>query len=82
MAYEVLQYVFGEGWQNCWQISHGNGDWRPQTFKTRKAAQAEIDEFLKDIEQEIVRGERDPDEGYSEEDFEIAKVASSKRNSD
>ena len=55
---------------NTWTV----GD-QPETFATREEAQAEIDSFLAEIQAEIDSGEREPDAGYSADEFRIAEVA-------
>lgn len=64
-----VQTAFLYGWENCWME-----DDQPQTFATREAAQAELDDFLADIEDEIKAGHRAADEGYSPDDFQIVEV--------
>lgn len=68
-VFEVQTYTFCQGWINCWTV-----DDQPQYFPTEQAAQAEIIEFLSDIDAEIVAGRRQPDEGYSSEDFRVRQV--------
>ena len=72
--YEVLHFTICGGWINCWFI-----DDMPQTFASRAEAQAEIDEFLDDIRNEILHGEREPDNGYDPEDFRIEPVTSTQK---
>lgn len=61
-----VEMEVGSTWENVW---HENDE--PQTFATVAEAQAEIDEFLADIADEIARGERGEDEGYSADEFRI-----------
>jgi hypothetical protein len=74
MAFEVRQYTVCAGWVNNWLIHQEDGKCQPQTFQTIEEAQAEIDEFLADIEAEIQSGNRQPDESYHISEFQIVEV--------
>lgn len=74
MRYEVLTYTLCDGWVNTWLIEHPDGSNVPETFLTRAAAQAALDEFFDEIAEEIAIGQRHPDEGYDPEGFRIEKV--------
>jgi len=67
--FAVETYTLCQGFINCWTI-----DDQPQTFATREAAQAELDEFLAEIEAEIAAGERAEDDGYCPDAFRIMQV--------
>lgn len=69
MRYEVRQYTLCDGWVNTWSDDKG-----PMTFATVEEAQAEIDEFLADIQADIDAGDREPEDGYSADEFMIAPV--------
>lgn len=73
MTYIVETYTLCDGWVNTWHIEE-DGMSRPETFPTRAAAQAALDEFFGEIAEEIEIGQRAPDEGYDRDDFRIAKV--------
>ncbi len=45
----------------------------PETFPTRGAAQAVLDEFLAEIAADIAAGDRAPDEGYDASEFIIVE---------
>ena len=72
--YEVQHYTFCDGWVNTWRVCNADGTDEPQTFATIEEAQAEIDEFLADIESEVAAGERDEDQGYDPSEFCIVEV--------
>ncbi|MES1026632.1 hypothetical protein ABN584_27440 [Gloeocapsa sp. BRSZ] len=74
MPYEVRQCTVCTGWVNNWLIHQEDGSSHPQTFQTIEEAQAEIDEFLADIEAEIQSGDRQSDEGYHISEFQIVEV--------
>ncbi len=76
-VYEVLTYTLCDGWVNCWTVTEDNGEEVPDTFDSYEDAEAEVLEFLSDIEDEIKNGERSKDEGYSSEDFRISKIRTS-----
>ncbi|GJL80239.1 MAG: hypothetical protein NPINA01_32280 [Nitrospinaceae bacterium] len=67
--YEVHTWTLCQGWVNCWTVTALEET--PHTFKTIEAAQAEIDEFFADIEDQINSGERASEEGYDPEEFRI-----------
>lgn len=69
MRYQVLHYSLCDGWTNTWTL----GD-EPMTFATAEEAQAEIDEFLADIQADIDCGDRDPDDNFSRDEFMVAPV--------
>lgn len=69
--YAVLHYTLCDGWTNTWSVND-----QPMTFDSVEEAQAELDEFLADIQSEIDSGDRAPDEGYSQDEFKIEEVRS------
>jgi len=73
--YEVQHYTLCGGWMNSWTI-YKDGKDIPQIFDTEAEAQAELYEFFVDIANEIIRGERKPDEGYDQEEFRIVSLVS------
>lgn len=74
--YEVHHYTLCQGWVNTWSVIDENNVSTPQTFKTREEAQAAIDEFLREIQEEIEYGERDENHGYSEDEFMVVEIKS------
>ena len=46
----------------------------PQTFSTLKDAEEELAYFLREIAEEIERGEREADNGYDPEEYRIVEV--------
>ncbi len=73
IQFEVQHFTLCDGWINTWTIDEGTGP-QPQAFASADAAQAEIAEFLGDIQAEIAAGERAADEGYSRDEFRIVEV--------
>ena len=57
--YEVQTLNASDGWMNTWSVIDANGKSVPQTFTTRKAAIAEIDEHISDIKEAIENGDLD-----------------------
>ena len=56
MPYEVQQHTETHGWVNNWLYDEGDGVLRPETFETREAAKAALNEYLLDIEEESQAG--------------------------
>ena len=73
--WEVQHITICDGWINCWTVEEAGSDAVPQTFATRKDAEEELAYFLREIAEEIERGERDPDIGYDPEDYRIVQMA-------
>lgn len=73
--FEVHHFTLCDGWTNCWSTLDENGQWVPETFPTREAAQAAIDEFLADIAADIAAGDREPEDGYDASAFAIVAHA-------
>lgn len=71
MKYEVQHYTLCDGWTNTWKISDENGIEQPEVFDNEEEAQAELDAFFQEIENEIQDGERGADNGYDREDFRV-----------
>ena len=73
--YEIQHYTLCDGWINPW-IIYKDGKDVPYIFDTKAEAQAELYEFFVDIANEIIRGEREPNEGYDQEEFRIVPLVS------
>lgn len=73
MKYEIQQYTLCDGWINTWSIEEG-GVSKPLVFDTKEEAQKELDDFLREIAEEIEYVEREPENGYDAEDFRIEEV--------
>ncbi len=71
MKYEVQQYTLCDGWVNTGKIYDGNCIEQPEVFDSEEQAQAELDAFFQEIENEIQDGERSADNGYDREDFRV-----------
>lgn len=74
MTYEIQQFTICDGWVNTWTVHHEDGSSTPETFPTEEEALAALAEFLAEIEEEIAAGQRDKDEGYTSDEFRIAKA--------
>jgi hypothetical protein len=57
MQYEVQHYTILYGWVNTWAYAEADGVMQPETFATAAEAQAALDEFLEDIEEEAAAGQ-------------------------
>ncbi|MAU53033.1 MAG: hypothetical protein CMN17_11840 [Roseovarius sp.] len=73
MTYIVETYTLCDGWVNTWH-NEENGVTSPETFPTRAAAQAALDEFFAEIADEIAVGQRACDAGYDRSEFRVVKV--------
>lgn len=65
-----------EGWINCWSKEIDEGVSVPETFETREAAQAAIDEYRDDITDAIECGYMEP----SDDKLRIREVPNSDRD--
>lgn len=74
MTYEVQHFTLCDGWVNTWTIHHEDGSSEPETFSTEADANAALDEFLAEIEEEIAAGQRSEDEGYDRHEFRVVKA--------
>lgn len=70
--YEVQMNTLCQGWTNVWSENSGDSDERPLTFASRKAAQDEIDKYLRDMEEAVSLGHISDYE--SPEDFRILEI--------
>ena len=76
MAWEVQHHTLCQGWVNCWS-EEVDGVSRPLTYPSEAAARDALEEFLREIAEEIAYGERDPDHGYDVEEFRVVEVDAS-----
>ena len=53
MPYEVQQNTLTDGWINNWFYEAGDGVSRPETFATAAEAEAALDEYIQDLEEEF-----------------------------
>ena len=72
--FEIQTYTLCDGWTNTWLVSEGDSDPVPEVFSSRQAAQAELDDFLAEIKEEISYGERNPEDGYDASEFRIVEI--------
>ena len=68
MQYEVQHYTIFYGWVNTWAYAEADGVMQPETFVTAAEAQAALDEFLEDIEEEAAAGQM---ASYSRSEFRV-----------
>ncbi len=76
MAWEVQHHTLCQGWINTWS-EEVDGVSRPLTYPSEAAAQDALEEFLREIAEEIAYGERDPDQGYDSQEFRVVEVTAS-----
>lgn len=77
--YEVQINTLFDGWVNTWQIIDENGQAEPETFESYAAAEAALDEFLAEIEEEIANDQRAPEDRYSLDEFRIVATTPAKQ---
>jgi hypothetical protein len=70
--YEVQMNTLCQGWNNVWSENSGDSDERPLNFASRKAAQDEIDKYLRDMKEAASLGHISDYE--SPEDFRILEI--------
>jgi len=74
IKYEVQQYTLCDGWINTWSVIDENDVSTPDIFDSLKEAKGELDDFFKDIEDDIKSGFRQSDLGYDREEFRIVPI--------
>jgi|TARA_R110000824_G_scaffold20454_2_gene76969 hypothetical protein len=74
MKYEVQHETWFDGWINASTTQDADGNEIPLVFDTHAEAQADIDEYLGEITDQIKSGERKADEGYDLDEFRVAEV--------
>jgi hypothetical protein len=60
MCYEVQHYALPYGWVNTWAYAEADGVMHSDTFATAAEAQAALDEFFEDLEEEVAAGQMAP----------------------
>lgn len=73
MKYEVQHYTLCDGWVNTWLETTDDGKEVPCVYATREEAQAELDEYLEDVADQIACGERDKNCGYDPSEYRIVE---------
>ena len=56
------------GWVNTWSYAEADGIMQPETFATAAEAQAALDEFFEDLEEEVAAGQMAP---HDRDDFRV-----------
>jgi len=72
--YEIKHFTLCDGWVNTWSVVDGDGNEAPETFATFADAQAALDAFFEDVDADMVRGERETEEGYGRDEFVIVRT--------
>ena len=71
--YEVQTFMAYD-WENIWHIHNPDGTSELETFDSFTEAWDAVLEFLDEIKEEIALGQREPDEGYSIDEFRVWPV--------
>ena len=69
--YEIQTYTLVGGWINTSSTEDKNGNVIPLVFRTYDEAQAELDDYLGEVQDQIDSGERDPNHGYDANEFRV-----------
>ncbi|MEO8377066.1 MAG: hypothetical protein ABI579_05285 [Candidatus Sumerlaeota bacterium] len=60
MSWEVQHHTLLDGWTNTWSYASDSGELVPETFPTAEAAQAALDEYFSDLEEDVAAGNLAP----------------------
>ena len=71
MSYEVQHYTLFYGWVNTWSYAEADGVMQPESFATSDEAQAALDEFFADLEEEVAAGQMAP---HDRDEFRVRHV--------
>lgn len=73
--FEVQHYTFVDGWVNTYTVTDENGE-NPISlvFDTYAEAQADIDDYMGVINDQIKSGEREADHGYNVDEFRVVEI--------
>ena len=74
MTYEIQHNTWCDGWVNTSTITDDDGNVTPLVFATQADAQAELDDYMGEINDQIASGEREADHGYDPSEFRIREV--------
>ncbi|MBI4082619.1 MAG: hypothetical protein HY423_08410 [Candidatus Lambdaproteobacteria bacterium] len=55
-VYEIQTHTLADGWVNTWTYEDSDGDTRPETFSSKEAAQAALEEYLQELAEDAVLG--------------------------
>jgi hypothetical protein len=70
-VYEIQTHTLADGWVNTWTYEDSKGDMRPETFSSKMAAKAALEEYLKDLAEDASLGNISD---YDSEEFRIQAV--------
>ena len=72
IAYEIQIRTLADGWVNTWTYEDSNGDMRPETFASREAAEAALEEYLQELAEDASLGNISD---YDRDEFRVQAVA-------
>ena len=72
--FELQQHTWVDGWVNASTTEDADGNEIPLVFDTHAEAQAEIDDYMGEIDDQIASGERAADEGYDSDEFRVVEI--------
>jgi len=74
MGYEIQHNTFFDGWVNTSTTTDTDGNEARLIFDSHAEAQAELDDYMGEINDQIASGQREPEHGYDPEEFRIREV--------
>ena len=72
--FELQHHTWVDGWVNTSTTEDADGNEIPLVFDTHAEAQAEIDDFMGEIDDQIKSGEREADHGYDSDEFRVVEI--------
>jgi len=72
--FEIQHETWFDGWINTSTTTDDEGNEIPLVFDTHAEAQADIDEYMGEIDDQIKSGERAADEGYDVDEFRVVEI--------
>tara|TARA_R110000737_G_scaffold186460_1_gene209385 strand:+ start:310 stop:546 length:237 start_codon:yes stop_codon:yes gene_type:complete len=72
--FELQHNTWVDGWVNTSTTEDADGNEIPLVFDTHAEAQAEIDDFMGEIDDQIKSGEREADHGYDSDEFRVVEI--------
>ena len=72
--FEIQHETWFDGWINTSTTEDADGNEIPLVFDTHAEAQAEIDDYMGEIDDQIKSGEREANEGYDVDEFRVVEI--------
>ena len=72
--FELQHHTWVDGWVNTSTTEDADGNEIPLVFDTHAEAQAEIDDYMGEIDDQKKSGEREANEGYDVDEFRVVEI--------